>query len=108
MQFSKLCFDDIESIINDEDYNKVINDSIYIKELILKEIVHLKDLGVQISTHDVENDYIIVQNGDILKNIKHLNFDNYTITLCDKNGNTQDNIYTNNVDIKHAKARSLV
>jgi len=76
------------------------------KELILKEIDFLKEQVFNIVSHNIENDFIVIEN-NLNKSIEFKYFSITSITDCDIEGNTliKDNV--NSENLKNAKVKII-
>lgn len=91
--YTKILWNDVESIINDSDYEKAIENESYINDLIKQEIQYLVDSGIELISQGV--DYAIFK-GFINPEFKV--FSTNIIHECDEKGNTTNNKDKNSLE----------
>jgi phage/plasmid-associated DNA primase len=103
MDYIKLIFDDIESIKNDEDFEKFQKDENYFQTLVLREFENIKSTNTVIC-ENIEECWIIIEKSDF----KTIIFDNITVIDCNKDGDPVNNLYENDQDIKSARIKIIL
>jgi hypothetical protein len=79
-KYYKYTFDDLEQIINDDDYDKCINDNSYFEKLIQNEKKYLEDQGILLYMNG--SNFIVVTDNNL--HFKYIN--TFNVSQCDKNG----------------------